>query len=51
MRGVHRMLLHAWQLSFPHPDDGRELTVTAPGDREWEAAMALLGWRTPVASP
>ena len=47
MRGVHRMLLHAWQLSFPHPDDGRLLTVTAPGDREWDLAMALLGWTTP----
>ncbi len=51
MRGVHRMLLHAWQLSFPHPGDGRELTVTAPGDDEWEKAMALLGWTTPVAPP
>ena len=51
MRGVHRMLLHAWRLSFPHPADGRELTVAAPGDSEWQAAMALLGWTTPVAPP
>ncbi len=51
MRGVHRMLLHAWQLSFPYPGDGRELTVTAPGDAEWEKAMVLLGWTTPVAPP
>jgi tRNA pseudouridine65 synthase len=51
MRGVHRMLLHAWQLSFPHPDDGRLLRVTAPGDREWQGAMALLGWTMPDAGP
>jgi tRNA pseudouridine65 synthase len=49
--GVHRMLLHAWRLSFPHPLDGRGITVVAPGDREWDLAMTLLGWRFPDASP
>lgn len=44
MRGVHRMLLHARQLSFPHPVDGRSLAVRAPGDREWDLAMAQLGF-------
>lgn len=45
--GVHRMLLHAWRLSFPHPSDGRTLTVEAPGDDGWELAMARLGWTFP----
>ncbi|WP_034224547.1 pseudouridine synthase [Arenimonas donghaensis] len=43
MRGVHRMLLHAWRLSFPHPGLGRELTVVAPPDPEFLRALALLG--------
>jgi len=49
--GVHRMLLHAWQLSFPHPLDGRILTATAPGDAEWDRAMTLLGWTVPEPAP
>ncbi|GAB2498918.1 pseudouridine synthase [Arenimonas alkanexedens] len=44
MMGIHRMLLHAHQLSFPHPFDGRRLSVTAPGDEGWNQAMARLGW-------
>jgi tRNA pseudouridine65 synthase len=50
MMGVHRMLLHAHRLSFPHPVDGRRLTVMAPGDAEWDRAMARLGW-TDVTFP
>ncbi|MBP6596683.1 MAG: pseudouridylate synthase [Arenimonas sp.] len=42
--GVHRMLLHASRLSFPHPLDGRRISARAPGDREWELAMAHLGF-------
>ena len=44
MRGVHRMLLHAWRLSFAHPLDGRALEVVAPLDAEWQRALALFGW-------
>ena len=44
MMGVHRMLLHAYRLSFPHPLDGRRVTAIAPGDDEWNRAMARLGW-------
>ena len=42
MRGVHRMLLHAWRLSFPHPGLGRELAVVAPPDDDFLRALALL---------
>ena len=47
MRGVHRMLLHAWQLGFPHPRDGRRMTVVAPPSGEFIRAMALFGWSLP----
>ncbi|KFN44177.1 pseudouridine synthase [Arenimonas oryziterrae] len=42
MLGVHRMLLHAWQLSFLHPVTGERLTVTAPPDAEFCKALAVL---------
>jgi len=44
MHGVHRMLLHAQRLSFPHPQDGRRIDVEAPLDAEFRKAFALLGW-------
>jgi tRNA pseudouridine65 synthase len=47
MRGVHRMLLHAWRLSFPHPLDGRRIEATAPLDDEFTRALALLGLEAP----
>lgn len=28
--GLARQFLHAWRLSFPHPEDGRELSFEAP---------------------
>jgi tRNA pseudouridine65 synthase len=28
--GLHRLALHAVQLTFPHPDDARPITVDAP---------------------
>jgi tRNA pseudouridine65 synthase len=48
MLGIHRMLLHAWQLGFPHPLDGRPLQVRAPLDREFEAVLARFGWQLPI---
>jgi tRNA pseudouridine65 synthase len=43
MAGVHRMLLHAERLAFPHPDDGRGLEARAPLDGEFTRALAFLG--------
>ncbi|MCA6062341.1 RluA family pseudouridine synthase [Thalassolituus marinus] len=34
-QGVRRLFLHAWQLSFRHPDSGEQLTVTALPDAEF----------------
>ena len=50
MMGVHRMLLHAWKLGFPHPHLGRELEVEAPPAGEFARALELLGWRLPGAA-
>ncbi len=47
MQGVHRMLLHAWRLEFPHPDGGRVRAV-APLDEETLRALALFGWAAPA---
>lgn len=44
MRGVHRMLLHAWQLSWTDLD-GLEMTVQAGWDGEFQRALDLFGWR------
>ena len=53
MRGVHRMLLHASQLGFPHPDTGEVVQVQAPPSGEFLKAMALFGWSpdSPVPAP
>ncbi len=44
MRRVHRMLLHAWKLGFPHPRDGRMVRVEATLDDEFALALALFDW-------
>ncbi|WP_236546139.1 pseudouridine synthase [Stenotrophomonas rhizophila] len=43
MQGIHRMLLHAERLRFPHPD-GSAMDVSAPVDGEFRKAMDVLGW-------
>ena len=43
MLGVHRMLLHAERLRFPHPNGGR-VEVRAPLDPQFARACELLGW-------
>ncbi len=45
--GVHRLLLHAWQVSFAHPADGRTLAVEAPPDAAWRRVLARFGWSLP----
>lgn len=44
MQGVHRMLLHAVRLSFPHPMTGERIEAVAPLDAEFRKAFALFGW-------
>nr|WP_245625252.1 pseudouridine synthase [Stenotrophomonas chelatiphaga] len=46
MQGVHRMLLHAERLRFPHPD-GSTLDVRAPVDAAFQKALDLFGWDVP----
>ncbi len=47
MRGIHRMLLHAWRLRFPHPRSGEEVEAVAPLDAEFRRALDLFGWTLP----
>ncbi len=44
MHGVHRMLLHAVRLSFPHPLTGERIEAVAPLDAEFVKAYALFRW-------
>ncbi len=49
MLGVHRMLLHAWRLSFRHPVSGEQLDCLAGPDVEFLRALELLA--IPVPQP
>jgi len=42
--GVHRMLLHARELSFQHPVSQERLSCVAGWDAEFEKAMQKMGW-------
>lgn len=42
--GCSRLMLHATQLTFPHPADGRPTTVAAPLDEVFTALLFRLGW-------
>jgi tRNA pseudouridine65 synthase len=46
MMGVHRMLLHAWSLSFLHPVSLVPIICNAAWDSEFEKAMKILGWNS-----
>ncbi len=41
MLGIHRMLLHAQRLRFPHPHTGEVMDIEAPPDAEFAKALAL----------
>jgi tRNA pseudouridine65 synthase len=49
MAGIHRMLLHAERLAFPHPDGGHLVEVRAPIDAEFRKALDFLGIPWPAA--
>ena len=44
LRGIHRMLLHAWRLGFEHPVTGEPIAAQAPPDAAFDKAMGLFGW-------
>lgn len=45
--GVHRLLLHARSLTFPHPEGG-ELCVEAPLSEELARLFERLGWASQI---
>lgn len=40
--GIHRLLLHAWRLTFVHPTQGIEICIEAPLDEAFSSAIELL---------
>lgn len=51
MLGVHRMLLHAWRLRFPHPVSGLAVEAIAPPEADFQRALELFGWQLPTPAP
>lgn len=48
--GCGRLLLHAAELTFPHPDGGGEVTVSAPLGEAFAPLIGRLGWLEAVPS-
>lgn len=48
--GVHRLLLHAWRLTFTHPLSGVTLHLQAAPDTDWNRVLARLGWESALAA-
>lgn len=44
--GSHRMLLHAWRLTFVHPSSGQTLSLEAEPDATWKQLLQRFGWRS-----
>ena len=42
--GCHRMLLHAWRVSFAHPLSGAAMTIEAPLDEAYAGLLARFDW-------
>lgn len=47
--GCHRMLLHAWRLSFAHPHTGAPMALEAPLDDAWRSVLDRFGWTHALA--
>ena len=43
--GCHRMLLHAWRISFAHPVSGTPMQLEAPLDDAYAGLLDRFGWR------
>lgn len=44
--GSHRMLLHAWKLTFVHPSSGQTLSLEAEPDATWRQLLQRFGWQS-----
>ena len=42
--GCHRLLLHARELAFDHPDDDRRLSLSMAPPRDFAGVVGRLGW-------
>ncbi|MBS0568035.1 MAG: pseudouridylate synthase [Proteobacteria bacterium] len=43
--GMHRMLLHGWQLEFVHPMSGTRMALVARPDPVWLKVLERFGWQ------
>jgi tRNA pseudouridine65 synthase len=48
--GLARLALHAFELSFPHPRDGRTLTIRAPLPRDLAEPLIAIGCPAEILS-
>jgi tRNA pseudouridine65 synthase len=49
--GLHRLALHALELGFPHPEDGRDLRLVAPVPPDLAGPLRAMGLPIPGVSP
>lgn len=47
----HRLLLAAVEITLPHPQTGKPLTIVAPLEKSFAAVIEKLGWSEAVAKP
>jgi tRNA pseudouridine65 synthase len=45
--GLHRLALHALEIAFDHPQDGRRLTITAPVPEDLAGPLRAMGIAVP----
>jgi 23S rRNA pseudouridine1911/1915/1917 synthase len=45
--GLNRPFLHAWHLSFPHPDSGAPITVSGPLPEDLRGPLESSGLQAP----
>jgi len=48
--GVHRLLLHAWQLDLTHPRERARLALEAPLDATWRGVLGRFGWQDAIGA-
>ncbi len=48
--GLHRLALHALEITFVHPDDGRLLSIAAPVPEDLAGPLRAMGFEIPHAT-
>ena len=48
--GLHRLALHALEIAFAHPEDGRPLRIAAPVPDDLAGPLRAMGLAVPYAT-